>query len=367
MVPPAAAHHGVAAFVNESVAGTGVLPETVESAVRDEALRAAMLSQQVQADLGRIAGALDDAGVPFLVLKGPVLDKWVYRHRGRRAYNDLDVLVPPAHLGHAVRVLEGDGSVLLDRNWDMMLARLPGEVHLLAPMGTVVDLHWHVINSASMRHVFSIDGDALTEHMHRVPLGGSEIPTLAPAAMLIHVALHACHSGADRLIWLKDVEQCATAPELDWGQVIALTEQWNLTQPLALVLTRTSHLLGLEVPRSAATHLGVGRGYCRLSRWADRAVPVLGTSQSRSPGRLVARATRRDTRESLSALLGKTIRAASELGRSDGNRINRDPGDPGSPLYASGTDHDRDAFFRRVASTSGHVPLVDLEQGTESP
>lgn len=354
-VPDAASYQGVAGFVHAATAGTSLLPPEIESRLHDESLRASMLRQQVQLDLNRIVNTLDEGGMPFLVLKGPVLDKWVYRNRDQRSYNDLDLLVHPRDLEQAVEILVEGGCTLLDRNWELLLSQLPGEVHLCAPMGTVIDLHWHILNETRLRSEFRISGEELMIHAQHVTIDDIKVPTLQPGPMLIQVALHACLSGADRLVWVKDVEQCATADGLDWNEVVRLAELWRVSQPVALSLTRAQVLLGLEVPECASRRLGAGRGYCRADGWLTGLLPVLGGDGGRTLARPIAKAARVSSLHSAAELARRSFSALTQRFH-DSDRIIRDATDPASILHPSGTDADRDRFFGTVAASSSARP-----------
>lgn len=351
----AASYQGVAGFVHTATAGTSLLPPEIESRLHDESLRASIVRQQVQLDLNRIVNTLDEGETPVLVLKGPVLDKWVYRHRDRRSYNDLDLLVHPHNLERTVEILVEDGCTLLDQNWELLLSQLPGEVHLCAPMGTVVDLHWHILNETRLRSEFLISGEALMDHATRVSIDDIKVPTLEPEPMLIQVALHACLSGADRLVWVKDVEQCATAEGLDWDEVVRLAELWRVLQPVALSLTRAQVLLGLELPEGVSRRLGVGRGYCRADAWLTNMLPVLGGVGGRTLARPIARAAQSSGRHSAAELTRRSFSALTQRFH-DSDRIIRDATDPASILHSSGTNADRDRFFRTVAASATARP-----------
>jgi hypothetical protein len=56
------------------------------------------------------------AGVPWLVVKGPALAE-LHGAPDLRAYSDLDVLVPSAAFGDALAALESAGAAVLARNW----------------------------------------------------------------------------------------------------------------------------------------------------------------------------------------------------------------------------------------------------------
>jgi hypothetical protein len=61
----------------------------------------------------QIVGALREAGVRSILLKGPVHARWLYEEGARRAYSDIDLLAPAGELDRAEVVLEELGFTYL--------------------------------------------------------------------------------------------------------------------------------------------------------------------------------------------------------------------------------------------------------------
>jgi hypothetical protein len=345
----AAAFHGVAPAVHRALGGGDAVSTDVTDALRDEFLRVVMTRQQVLADLADITSTLGSAGVEFLVVKGPSLAEVVYPDPLLRAYHDLDLVVRPAHLPRAVDALEGDGHVLVDANWDLLLARRPGEVHLTAPAGTVVDLHWNLLNAPDQRERCGVRTEDLFDRSVESVLGASSVRTLAPVDRLVYVALHACSSGGDRLVWVNDVGLCAGVESLDWSEVEARAAEWKVRTPLALMLARASRVRG---EGGLARHVHPNP-YCWLDVAAGRMPPLEQTMGGRSPSRLVARAARDGAVTSAAELVrhgASWVRQGAHLRQHD--RIDRDPGSEYSPLHSSGGEAGRREFLAAVAAGS---------------
>ena len=212
--------HGVEACVHlslRSVEGIGRETRSQLEQAYFVALRSHALAIR---DLTIAAEAFDHAGLPWLAFKGPVLAEHVYRRADLRSYGDLDLLVPPAQLGAAVDALERAGGQLLDRNWQMVLKHIRGQLHVLLPAGTTVDLHWDLLNDVPSRQVFPIAVNDLIARRNTVEIGTLAIPTLAVEDTVVHLALHACTSGGNRLIGYKDLEQAVAHLPIDWDVVI---------------------------------------------------------------------------------------------------------------------------------------------------
>src|SRR5262249_20701768 len=158
------------------------------------------------ADLALIGGAFDELGVSWLVAKGPVLAEGVYDRPDLRTYTDLDLFVAPTWVGRALEALEGLGRPVLGPTLEHLRRLSVSEVHVVAPHGTVVELHFHLLNDAPQRERFTVPMAELYNRPRRVLLGDQSVPTLDPVDTLVYLCLHACLSGADRLVWMKDVE-----------------------------------------------------------------------------------------------------------------------------------------------------------------
>lgn len=345
----AASLHRVTGCVAGSLAGLGGVRPRVTAELAAARYAALAMHLRVGADLRLLRAALGDA-VPWLVVKGPVLAEHYYRRPELRGYGDLDVLVPPQSLGAALRLLEDEGFTTLDRNWTMLLQRLPGELHLLTPHGTMLDLHWDLHNAAAVRRSFTVRTDALFARARCLTVAGVPVHTLDPADTLVHTALHAARSGGDRLVWMKDLEQVVLRRELSWDELADRCAEHRAQLPVALMLERSQRTLDVaDLPARALQRLGAPRAWRALGRAVDGASPVVRAAGDGSAGRLYARSLRGDSRQT-------TV----ELVRRSGARLRRqlrpiepaplwDPTAPGSALFPSGGEAGRAAFLAAVA------------------
>ena len=85
------------------------------STERYEGYRQRARNFAIDALTAEVAGAFGREGIEMLVLKGPVLAKWLYPGEVR-PYNDSDLMVAPEDRARAVGVLERLGFVD-DRPW----------------------------------------------------------------------------------------------------------------------------------------------------------------------------------------------------------------------------------------------------------
>lgn len=239
-------------------------------------------------DFGRLLDG-SGSGIGWLVLKGPALAHSVYPRPDLRHYVDLDLLVAPADFAAVLGLLDGAGYQPVDRNWPLLERYRPGELRLSSPRGVLLDLHWSIFNDPVRRANFAAPTDGLLAGRRLLEPAG--FPALSATDQLVHVALHAALSGANRLGWLLDVH-LATGPDTDWPAVLAAADQIGAGPSLALVFGRAAGLLGTTVPAEVLARLAGGRGWLAVSRAVDALSPIQPEPTRPSLARSVARSAR---------------------------------------------------------------------------
>lgn len=250
-------------------------------------------------DLEFMAEVFAAAGIDFLVFKGQVLTTLVGGDEWERPTLDLDVLIRGADLESAVDRLVSAGAVHLDRNWELMENLLIGEVHLVLPAGTALDLHWHLVVRSSTRTGFSPDHESIFERSRTVDLDGAPVPTFGAADTLVYSCLHAVISGGHRLVWIKDVEQLVLHDRLDWDDVVATATQWRCGLVVGAMLMRSQSQLGLAIPHEVIESLVPGRLTRRSMMAVDRMRPVRNVAGDDALLRMLTRSVDVNARSSL--------------------------------------------------------------------
>lgn len=196
--------------------------------------------------LEAIAPALTDAGIPWVVLKGPLVAR-SEEARELREYRDLDLLVAGDALGRTLETFERLGIDAMNRNWGAYIRHGVAEfpIHLL---GAPIDLHWHLIGLRTIRKRFRITIEDLLERRMITAANGRGFPGLDAEDAVIHVALHAGLSGAGRIGWLRDVHLLLQGPPLDWNSLVARSRRYRVASLVGHVLDRCRFTLGAPVP-----------------------------------------------------------------------------------------------------------------------
>jgi Uncharacterised nucleotidyltransferase len=221
----AAEQHGMEPLVLAHIVRTGL---AIPSAFRDrlrarrtQHAHAAAVRARVVAD---VAGAMAQARVPFLVLKGAALAHLVYGDPRLRPMRDVDLLIRKTDARRALDVLVRcgfrPGSVAVPARHH----HLHGMAKTMEGATVTIELHHELM----VRTPFVVPRgyDDLIRPSQPFGWGGMSCQTLGCEDMLWHVYAHAfvintLHPGAIRLLSVADVVHTTEAwiDRIDWAQL----------------------------------------------------------------------------------------------------------------------------------------------------
>lgn len=348
----AADRHGIIGYLREAADQAPYVDAEVAALLDRAYQRAVHTHLRALADLALVGRVLDGAGVPWAAVKGPVLAETVYARFDLRAYRDLDVLVAPTAFPDALRALEAAGAVLYDRNWTLLRSGMKGQVHLTLPQGSFCDLHWHLLHDREERDVYRLPSTALLRRARRVVLGGLSVSSLDPVDAFVHLAVHACLSGADRLVWLKDLDQTLRRVPPPWDGVVARARSAGAGPAVAAMLRLVGRVLGTPLPIGVVDALDPRGAWTEIVALAGRIAPPQLATGDGSLLRLVARSTRPTLVDSLRELSSRSAAWARHPRSSswEARMELRDPSHEDSALYPSGGASGRRAYLDAVVA-----------------
>lgn len=172
----------------------------------------------IDALTAEVTGAFGREGIETLVLKGPVLARWLYPGEVRR-YVDSDLMVAPGNRARAVGVLERLGFVE-HCPWMPTPLSLQPCAHFDRG-GIVVDLHCQLSG---------LDGNpdaiwgCLAASAERQVIGGVELRVPDRDTVLLHVVLHAA----------QHANTVGGKPLEDLRRALARVEEWRWSSALEL-------------------------------------------------------------------------------------------------------------------------------------
>lgn len=340
-LPATAALHRVVGPTYETLRDS--LPPTaagrLEALFRKECARHLL----VTANLRRVQGLLESAGIPFLVVKGPAVEALAYRRPRIRFYQDLDIIVRRQEFAAALELFEANGAEVADPNWPYHAEHVAGELRL----STNVDLHWHLLFFHELRHTTGISMDEIFSRRRSVSLVGTTVLTTDPADTLIHLCLHACLAGGSRLIWLKDIERAIANDLQGWDDVVERSLRWRVNQFVGAMLMRSRTMVGTPVPDDVIATLLPNSAWRTTLAAADRLFSVAIPRRRETPATLVAQGMQVDVSSTLGFLAKVAVRRGStfavDLFGRHGSKA-----DAGGHARAGG---ERAAFLARVAGS----------------
>jgi hypothetical protein len=232
--------------------------ESAFPAAAREALRAAA-AHELLADAAerRAVRLLHEARVPFLVLKGAALARWLYPAPYLRPRSDLDLLFPAREvLADAVAALAPAGYVQVDQiapqpTYEANLYRAGG------PSSHTIDAHWRM---ASDRVFFnSLLFDELSATARPIP-GFEGALGLEPVHALLNACLHRVTNlrvpDGDLLHWLFDIHLLARhLDQSAWSRLVRVAVERRLAGPCDSALAAATTLFSTLVPAPAHAEL----------------------------------------------------------------------------------------------------------------
>ena len=202
--------HGVTELVASSHARLEFPPETdhaIRAELRKRSRNAAVREVLQQSELMELLGAIGEARIDVLLLKGAALAHTLYPSPHLRPRGDTDLLVDSGDLDalHDVLLAAGYEALRTDGVPAAQIRERPYLKKGPAGMRHTIDLHWALANRADLRDRFVFGG--LWGRSIPVPRLGASARALSRSDALIHAAIHrsAHHDESDRLIWLYDI------------------------------------------------------------------------------------------------------------------------------------------------------------------
>jgi hypothetical protein len=306
-LPAAASLHRVSGTVLRGLDGAAdALPPPTVSALRETTQLSAFNHLVMVGALSQLAEAFDDAGLTWVVMKGPVVAA-LYPDVGDRSYGDLDLLVDRTQYATAMRLLEQHGFAHTIHDWALAEAMMAGQVGMRS--GRVsVDLHWHLHYSTEDRRPYSLDPDAMLERRRRFAVPGLTVPTLDEVDTVLSLAFHAARSDGHRLVWLKDIERAVVVGRPDFDELVRRCQAARCAPPVGLMLGRAQRTIGAEIPDDVIRALTPA-----ALREADRAMCALRNPIQLHDRATINRAFARSVRSSLAASVAEVPTRAARL------------------------------------------------------
>ncbi len=252
---------GLAPLLYSIVRGQQLLPPPAEAALRQAYYGSAHRNLLLLHELEEVLCAFATARIPVIVLKGAALGPAIYANPAARPLGDLDLLLHPADVPAAQRILAARGyrapqqearpEALLDYENELML-RQEG------PPGAAVEIHWSLLDSPHHQRRLPLEWFWATAQP--LSLGATSALMLGPEAQLLHLCAHLVlhHGSADlRLLWLHDIAAVIVhyQQQLDWDALLAQAQACDLVLPVQQLLPAIARDWHAPIPATALAEL----------------------------------------------------------------------------------------------------------------
>jgi len=241
------------------------VPEFVRQDLHRRASAIARTNLALLGESIRLDEAFRAAGIAAGFLKGPVLSLQLFGDVGRRHSRDLDLMVDPADLLAAFRLLERNGyrsaAGLGADNVSDWSRRLNQWELRHDGNGTLVELHWRLCPNARM-------AAPLAASLTWTPFdigGGRMVSTLTGDALAAYLCLHGGLHAWSRLKWLADIDALMAGDADGPRRLLHYADSVGLGRPAGQALWLAAGLL--DTPLDSETRQALTR---------DRAVRSLG-------------------------------------------------------------------------------------------
>lgn len=203
--------HGIGplAYHNLRQVGSPLVPSPVLAELAGGYARNVRLVLRQIAEARRIQRTLGAAGIRSILIKGPVLSMTAFGDPALRASRDIDLLVAPAQLREADRLIRDAGYRRFAPDFDLTPRqhalherfRCQFGYHSEAS-GLVLELHWRLTSNARL---LRLDEAELWERSQRVSVGGADFRTLPAEDLFLYLCVHGAMHVWFRLKWLADI------------------------------------------------------------------------------------------------------------------------------------------------------------------
>ncbi|HEX8263553.1 MAG TPA: nucleotidyltransferase family protein [Allosphingosinicella sp.] len=247
-------------------AGVAAPPEAAER-IRAAAAGIARQNLVLTAESLRLAGRLEEAGIPHLFVKGVALGALIYGSVGPKMGWDIDLLVPLASVEEAAAVLEAAGyrlDIPAGPKARERLARFHEHwketVWRSEDRSLTVELHTRLADNPALLPRVGTESP-----VQRVEVAkGRFLPTLGTDELFAYLCVHGASSAWFRLKWIADVGALlAPASPEEVERLYRRSQTLGAGRASAQALLLCQRLFGTGLPPALAAELSADR----MNRW----------------------------------------------------------------------------------------------------
>lgn len=277
--------HRVALIVGRQLLNIGApaVPESVMEQVRYSQRKATMKGLGQTLELLRILKLLEESGVQAIPFKGSVLAQYLYGELSLRESSDIDLLVQQQDVLTIKRTLASIGYLPWSRlppAQETALIRHACVYELHNPERSVhLELHWKNSKHPSL----PFPADFVWSRQQETSIGGMQIKTLPPEALLLLLCVHGTKHSWQRLRYVCDVaDTLRVAGNIQWGGMLESARQLGAGCMVLTGLSLAHGLLEAPLPEMVLQEIGQNPQVRRIA--AERSEEVFHSPREGEPG-----------------------------------------------------------------------------------
>lgn len=224
-------------------------PEDIRQSLLNMHRQNAVRNMRLYHEFRQIAGALQAASIPLIVLKGAYLAEAVYQNIALRQMGDMDLLVPKEDLAAASEIVVQMGyqpERPFSLDWDPTFKHLPRFVN---PNVGSVELHWNI---TPRNEPYSIAPAEFWEHSQETRIADIPVRALSFEDVLLVLCEHNSY-GHQFNFGLRPYVDIGMAigffdGKLDWDAIADRAARWNWSKGVYLTLELARELVGARIP-----------------------------------------------------------------------------------------------------------------------
>jgi hypothetical protein len=228
------------------------LPSSLQDQIREHRRGVRIQNTFVIQELGRVHRRFEDAGLPLLAMKGPVLAQTAYGDIALRQSVDADVVVPRDRFPEVDRLLRELGYEYAEKRkhmsgWQEVLSRyLDGQWEFTRGNTFTLDVHTRLMPPG---YSFPSDFYPFWERSRTVRLNEDvDVHGFSPEDQVLILVHHGIKNQWRALRHVVDVAAVIRSQALDWDTLCSRAETINVTRSLKLGLYMAHDLLGVSLP-----------------------------------------------------------------------------------------------------------------------
>lgn len=251
----------------QSYSGQAYPPNEFREAVRSTYYISAVRMTMMHRSMLIVMRTLNEAGLDYLIVKGPAVAFRFYEVPASRVFNDLDIVIHE-------RDWENIHKILLEAGFeqDENLPKPPPKVvpqavlyetkYYHQTLGLRVEVHYDDILNAGLA---SCDVEGFWQRSQLLTVQGVAFKVLCVEDQLIHLCAHAHYHGFVRLNWFSDIALILRSRKdtLDWELIQKVVAVEEIQVPMYYSLYFLQQLMGVSLPEEILEKWQPGR----ICRW----------------------------------------------------------------------------------------------------